>query len=100
MPDIDPSNVSSLTFELSLTSDLSDRELAILRATRQNSLSTVAIAEHVGLGCDPTLVKPMLDRLEELDLLDGFYAAGRVMTSAAEIHRRYYRLSALGKQIV
>ncbi len=80
--------------------NLDDRDLAILRATRTNSLSTVAIAEQVGLGSDPTLVTPILDRLEGLDLLNGFYAAGRVMTSASEIHRRYYRLSDLGQRVI
>ena len=83
-----------------LDHSLTDRELAILRATRAHSLSTVAIAEEVGLGSDPLLLAPMLDRLEQLELLDGFYAAGRVMTSAAEIHRRYYRLTPLGQQLV
>ena len=80
--------------------DLNDKELAILRATRSNSLSTVAIAEEVGLGNDPTLVTPLLNRLEQLDLLDGYYAAGRVMTSASETHRRYYRLTDLGQRII
>ena len=80
--------------------DLNDRELAILRATRSNSLSTVAIAEHVGLGNDPTLVLPLLDRLERLDLVNGYYAAGRVMTSASETHRRYYRCTDLGHRVL
>jgi len=80
--------------------ELTDRELAILRATRSNSLSTVAIAEHVGLGNDPTLVMPMLDRLERLDLVNGYYAAGRVMTSASETHRRYYKLTDLGQRVI
>ena len=80
--------------------DLTDREIAILRATRSHSLSTVAIAEEVGLGGDPLLVTPMLERLERLELLDGYYAAGRVMTSSSEIHRRYYRLTPLGHQLV
>jgi hypothetical protein len=79
---------------------LTDREIAILRATRTHSLSTVAIAEEVGLGNDPLLVTPLLERLEQLELLDGFYAAGRVMTSAAEVHRRYYRLSPRGHELV
>ncbi len=100
MQGIDSSTVLNLTLEPSASADLTDRDIAILRATRQHSLSTVAIAEQVGLGCDPTLVTPLLDRLERLDLLDGFYAAGRVMTSAAEVHRRYYRLTPLGQQLV
>ncbi len=79
---------------------LTDRELAILRATRSNSLSTVAIAEEVGLGNDPTLVMPLLDRLERLDLVNGYYAAGRVMTSAAETHRRYYKVTDLGLRVI
>ena len=80
--------------------DLNDRERAILRATRTNSLSTVAIAEEIGLGNDPTLVLPILDRLERLDLVNGYYAAGRVMTSASETHRRYYRLTDLGQTVI
>jgi DNA-binding MarR family transcriptional regulator len=80
--------------------DLTDRELAILRATRSNSLSTVAIAEQVGLGYDPTLVMPLLDRLEGLDLVNGYFAAGRVMTSTSETHRRYYRLTDLGERVI
>jgi hypothetical protein len=80
--------------------DLTDRELAILRATRTNSLSTVAIAEQLGLGNDPTLVVPLLDRLEQLDLVNGYYAAGRVMTSASETHRRYYRCTDLGHRVI
>jgi hypothetical protein len=79
---------------------LTDREIAILRATRSHSLSTVAIAEEIGLGSNPLLVTPLLERLEQLELLDGFYAAGRVMTSSTEIHRRYYRLTPLGQQVV
>lgn len=80
--------------------DLTDHEIAILRATRGYSKSTVAIAEEIGLGRDPLLVAPMLERLEQLELLDGFYAAGRVMTSANEIHRRYYKLTDLGHQLL
>ena len=80
--------------------ELNDKELAILRATRSNSLSTVALAEEVGLGSDPTLVTPILNRLEQLDLLNGYYAAGRVMTSASETHRRYYRLTDLGQTVI
>ena len=80
--------------------ELNDKELAILRATRSNSLSTVALAEEVGLGSDPTLVTPILNRLEQLDLLNGYYAAGRVMTSASETHRRYYRLTDLGHRLI
>jgi DNA-binding MarR family transcriptional regulator len=80
--------------------ELNDKELAILRATRSNSLSTVALAEEVGLGSDPTLVTPILNRLEQLDLLNGFFAAGRVMTSASETHRRYYRLTDLGQRVI
>ena len=80
--------------------DLNDRELAILRATRSNSLSTVAIAEQLGLGSDPALVVPLLDRLERLDLVNGYYAAGRVMTSASETHRRYYRCTDLGHRVL
>jgi hypothetical protein len=79
---------------------LTDREIAILRATRSHSLSTVAIAEEVGLGNDPLLVTPLLERLVQLEMVDGFYAAGRVMTSSAEVHRRYYRLSDRGQQVV
>jgi hypothetical protein len=80
--------------------DLDDRDRKILAATREYSLSTVAIAEQVGLGRDPTLVLPILERLERLALLDGFFAAGRVMTSANETHRRYYRLTDRGRQIL
>lgn len=80
--------------------DLNDRELAILKATRSNSLSTVAIAEQLGLGNDPALVLPLLDRLERLDLVNGYYAAGRVMTSASETHRRYYRCTDLGHRVI
>jgi hypothetical protein len=80
--------------------DLSDRERAILVATRSHSLSTVAIAEEVGLGNDPTLVMPILDRLERLDLVNGYFAAGRVMTSASETHRRYYRVTDLGLRLL
>jgi len=80
--------------------ELNDKELAILRATRSNSLSTVALAEEVGLGSDPTLVTPILNRLEQLDLLNGYYAAGRVMTSASETHRRYYRLTDRGHRLI
>lgn len=76
--------------------ELTERDRAILRATRSNSLSTVAIAEEVGLGNDPTLVLPLLDRLERLDLVNGYYAAGRVMTSASETHRRYYKVTDRG----
>ena len=98
MPDVDAVNILSL--DPAIPADLTDRELAILRAARMNSLSTVAIAEEVGLGRDPSLVAPLLDRLERLDLIDGFYAAGRVMTSANEIHRRYYKTTPLGQQLV
>jgi hypothetical protein len=80
--------------------ELNDKELAILRATRSNSLSTVALAEEVGLGSDPTLVMPILDRLERLELVNGYYAAGRVMTSASETHRRYYRATDLGHRLI
>lgn len=76
--------------------DLTERERAILRATRASSLSTLAIAEELGLGSDPTLVMPLLDRLERLDLVNGYYAAGRVMTSASETHRRYYKVTDRG----
>lgn len=77
---------------------LSEREYAILHATRSNSLSTVAIAEHVGLGSDPLKVLPLLERLEQLELLDGFYAAGRT-TASLEVHRRYYKSSERGRLI-
>ena len=80
--------------------DLDDRDRKILAATREYSLSTVAIAEQVGLGNDPTLVLPILERLERLALLDGFFAAGRVMTSATECHRRYYKLTDRGRKIL
>jgi DNA-binding PadR family transcriptional regulator len=80
--------------------ELSDLELEILRATTTNSLSTVAIAEQVGHGCNPTTILPVLDRLEQLELLNGYFAAGRVMTSASEVHRKYYRISERGQQIV
>lgn len=79
--------------------ELTDRELEILRVTRANSKSTVTIAEEVGLGADTASVAPILDRLERLELLNGFYAAGRVMTSASEDHRRYYRTSELGERL-
>jgi hypothetical protein len=80
--------------------DLDDRDRKILAATREYSLSTVAIAEQVGLGNNPTLVLPILERLERLALLDGYFAAGRVMTSANETHRRYYRLTDRGRTIL
>ena len=80
--------------------DLSDTEFAILLATRENSLSTVALAEHVGLGSNPTDVVPILQRLENLKLIDGFYAAGRTTASLAETHRRYYRSSERGRLVV
>ncbi|MCC6745022.1 MAG: hypothetical protein IT175_14270 [Acidobacteria bacterium] len=79
--------------------DLTDCELEILRVTRLHSKSTVTIAEEVGLGADTASVTPILDRLEGLNLLDGFYAAGRVMTSVSEDHRRYYRTSELGERV-
>lgn len=78
--------------------ELTDREYAILQATTERSLSTVAIAESVGLGHDPSRVVPMLERLESLNLLDGFYAAGRT-TASLEVHRRYYRSSDRGRLI-
>lgn len=84
------------TAERSSRYELTERELAILRVTRSHSKSTVTIAEEVGLGTDPGALTPLLDRLEQLALLDGFYASGRVMSSAAEDHRRYYRTSELG----
>lgn len=79
--------------------ELTDCELEILRVTRKHSKSTVTIAEEVGLGADTASVAPILDRLEGLNLLDGFYAAGRVMTSASEDHRRYYRTTELGERV-
>ena len=78
--------------------DLTDREYKILEATRSNSMSTVALAEHVGYGSDPLKVVPLLERLEQLELLDGFYAAGRT-TASLEVHRRYYRSSERGRLI-
>ena len=78
--------------------DLSDREFKILEATHSNSMSTVALAEHVGLGSDPLKVVPLLERLERLELLDGFYAAGRT-TASLEVHRRYYRSSERGRLV-
>jgi hypothetical protein len=86
--------------ESGLGGELSDLELAILRATEANSLSTVAIAEHVGLERDPAAILAILDRLEGLALLDGYYAAGRVMASVSEVHRKYYRVSERGRQLV
>ena len=80
--------------------ELNDLERAVLRATRTNSLSTVAIAEQVGLADTPTALLPTLDRLERLELLDGYYAAGRVMTSASEVHRKYYRANQRGLAVV
>lgn len=94
-----PISTRSLT-GISADYDLTDKELAILRATTSHSLSTVAIAETVGLGNDPTLVMPILDRLEGLELVNGFYAAGRVMTSASETHRRYYKATDLGLRVI
>ena len=76
---------------------LTEREFAILQATRATSLSTVAIAEKIGLGKDPFLVVPLLERLERLKLLDSYYAAGRASSSAGEVHRRYYRSSERGR---
>jgi hypothetical protein len=86
------------TTERSKRYELTDRELEILRVTRVHSKSTVTIAEEVGLGADTASVAPILDRLEKLKLLNGFYAAGRVMTSLSEDHRRYYRTSELGER--
>lgn len=80
--------------------DLNDLELAVLRVTRTNSLSTVAIAEQVGLADSPTTLLPTLDRLERLELIDGYYAAGRVMTSSSEVHRKYYRANERGLAVV
>ena len=79
-------------FELAL----SEREYQILEATRSHSMSTVALAEHVGFGSDPLKVLPLLERLEQLELLDGFYAAGKT-TASLEVHRRYYRSSERGR---
>ena len=80
--------------------DLTDLEYAILQATHGHSLSTVAIAEHVGLGNDPTRVVPVLEHLEHLNLLDGYYAAGRTTASLTETHRRYYRSTERGRLVV
>ena len=92
------SSPNSVTF--GSMQELSDLELEILRATTTSSLSTVAIAEQVGRGCNPTSILPLLDRLEQLELLNGYFAAGRVMTSTSEVHRKYYRISERGQQIV
>jgi hypothetical protein len=73
------------------TMDLTEYEFAILQATQARSLSTIAIAEQLGLGYNPALVVPILQRLESLNLLDGYYAAGKSTGSLNEAHRRYYR---------
>ena len=82
------------------TLELTDREMAILKATRSHSLSTVSLAEHVGYGHNPGLVTPILDRLEGLGLIDGFFAAGRATTSSLANHRRYYRLTDRGRKVL
>jgi hypothetical protein len=99
MATLDSLRVLPESTERSARYELTDRELEILRVTRAHSKSTVTIAEEVGLGADTASVAPILDRLERLQLLNGFYAAGRVMTSASEDHRRYYRTSELGERL-
>lgn len=79
---------------------LSDLDYAILRVTSDRSLSTIAIAETIGRGYEPTVVVPLLERLERLELLDGYFAAGRSTGGLAETHRRYYRSSDLGRMVV
>jgi hypothetical protein len=81
------------------TMDLTECEFAILQATRASSLSTIAIAEQLGLGYNPSLVVPILQRLESLNLLDGYYAAGRSTGNLNETHRRYYRSSERGRLV-
>jgi len=81
------------------TMDLTECEFAILQATQTNSLSTIAIAERIGLGYNPSLIVPILQKLESLHLLDGYYAAGRSTGSLNEIHRRYYRSSERGRLV-
>jgi hypothetical protein len=79
--------------------DLTECEFAILQATQARALSTIAIAEQLGLGYNPSLVVPILQRLESLNLLDGYYAAGRSTGSLNETHRRYYRSSERGRLV-
>lgn len=96
---LDSPRVFPETTERTSRYELTERELEILRVTQAHSKSTVTIAEEVGLGADTASVAPILDRLERLKLLNGFYAAGKVMTSASEDHRRYYRTSELGERV-
>ena len=78
---------------------LTDYEYAILRATRTQSLSTVAVAEAAGLSHDLRLAVAILERLERLNLIDGFFAAGMTLAGPGEVHRRYYRATDLGRRI-
>ena len=80
--------------------DLTDREVAILAATKHTSQSTVALAEAIGCGHNLSLVVPLLDRLERLHLLDGYFAAGCASMSSGAVHRRYYRLTERGRSLV
>lgn len=99
MATLESPRIATEKAERSTRYELTDCELDILRVTRVHSKSTVTIAEEVGLGADTASVAPILDRLERLNLLNGFYAAGRVMTSVSEDHRRYYRTSELGERV-
>jgi hypothetical protein len=78
---------------------LSDVEYAILRATRNYSMSTVAVADAVGLGGNLPLLVEILQRLERLNLVDGFFAAGCASAGAGEVHRRYYRATEIGRRL-
>jgi DNA-binding PadR family transcriptional regulator len=92
-----PSQSPPTPLDLAREVKLSERERAILKVTRSNSMSTVAIAEHLGLGSNPGVVKPLLDRLEKLELIDGYYAAGRSQVCSGENLRKYYKVSARGR---
>jgi hypothetical protein len=85
--------------EMPASIGLTDYEYAILRATRTHSLSTISVAEAVGLSGDLPLVVSILDHLERLNLIDGFFAAGMSLAGPGEVHRRYYRTTDLGRRI-